>query len=88
MEIERRKQAENEATNRRRQVEEEEAKSQKMAEEEAVYLHQEQEAELEANLSKKQMLEAQHRNQVEELANHTKSVDKAQQQQGEVPSVV
>ncbi len=88
MEIERRKQAENEATNRRRQVEEEEAKSQKMAEEEAVYLHQEQEAELEANLSKKQMLEAQHRNQVEELANHTKSVDKAQQQQGEVPSAV
>jgi hypothetical protein len=28
------------------------------------------------------MLEAQHRNQAEELANHTKSVDKAQQQQG------
>jgi hypothetical protein len=86
LEIEQRKQAENETTNRRRQVEEEEAKSQKMAEEEAAYLHQEQKAELEANPSKKHMLEAQHRNQAEELTNHTKSVDKAQQQQGEVPS--
>jgi hypothetical protein len=72
LEIERRKQAENEAADRRRQAEEEEAKSQKMAEEEAAYLHQEQEAELEANPSKKQMLEAQRRNQAEELANHTK----------------
>jgi hypothetical protein len=31
------------------------------------------------------MLEAKPRNQAEEIANHTKSVDKAQQQQGEVP---
>jgi hypothetical protein len=49
LEIEQRKQAENEAADRRRQAEEEEAKSQKMAEEEAAYLHKEQEAELEAN---------------------------------------
>jgi len=34
------------------------------------------------------MLEAQPRNQAEELAIHTKSEDKAQQQQGEVPSTV
>jgi hypothetical protein len=59
-----------------------------MAEEEAAYLQQEQEPELEANPSKKQMLEAQHRNRAEELANHTKRGDKAQQQQGEVPSAV
>ncbi|CAK9223859.1 unnamed protein product [Sphagnum troendelagicum] len=65
--MERRKQAENEAADRRRWAEEEEAKSQKRVEEEAAYLHQEQEAELEANPSKKQMLEAQHRNQAEAL---------------------
>jgi hypothetical protein len=34
------------------------------------------------------MLEAKPRNQAEELANHTKSVDKAQQQQREVPRAV
>ncbi len=50
LEIERRKLARNEAADTRRQAEEEqEAKSQKIAEEEAVYLQQQQKAELEAN---------------------------------------
>ncbi|CAM6039740.1 unnamed protein product [Sphagnum compactum] len=88
LETEHRKQAENEAADRRRQAEEEEAKSRKMAEEEAAYLQQRQKAELETNPQNKQEVEAEPRIQAEELANRTKSVDKAQQQQREVPSAV
>ncbi|CAK9206989.1 unnamed protein product [Sphagnum troendelagicum] len=89
LEIEHRKQAENEAADRRRQAEEEEAaKSRKMAEEEAAYLQQQQKAELETVPQNKQEVEAEPRIQAEELANHTKSVDKAQHQQREVPRAV
>jgi len=90
LEIEHRKQAENEAADRRRQAEEEEAaKSRKMAEEEAAYLQQQQQkAELETVHQNKKEVEAEPRIQAEELANHTKSVDKAQHQQREVPRAV
>jgi hypothetical protein len=89
LEVEHRKQAENEAADRRRQAEEEEAaKSRKMAEEEAAYLQQQQKAELETVPQNKQEVEAEPRIQAEELANHTKSVDKAQHQQREVPRAV
>ncbi len=88
-EIEHRKQAENEAADRRRQAEkEEEVKSRKMAEEEAAYLQQRQKAELETDHQNKQEVEAEPRIEAEELANCTKSVDKAQQQQREVPRAV
>jgi hypothetical protein len=88
-EIEHRKQAENEAADRRRQAEEKEAKSRKMAEEEAAHLQQRQKGELETNPQNKQEVEAEPRIQAEELANRTKSVDKAQQQQQrEVPRAV
>jgi hypothetical protein len=92
LEIEHRKQAENGAADRRRQAEEEEeeeeAKNRKMAKEKAAYLQQQQKAELETNPQNKQEVEAEPRIQAEELANHTKSVDKAQQQQREVPRAV
>jgi hypothetical protein len=90
LEIEHRKQAENEAADRRGQAEEEEeTKSRKMAEREAAYLQRQQKAELETIPQNKKEVEAEPRIQAEGLANHTKNVDKAQQQQQrEVPRAV
>jgi hypothetical protein len=90
LEIKHRKQAENEAADRRGQAEEEEeAKSRKMAEGEAAYLQRQQKAELETIPQNKKEVEAEPRIQAEGLANHTKNVDKAQQQQQrEVPRAV